>query len=117
MGCSSEAPHGTVHGTVTLDGAPLSDGLISFAAVDLQSPTAETKITDGRFEVAVPPGEKRVEIRAAKVTGKKKMYDMPDSPTVDVVAELLPARYNSESELRMTVAEGPQEPTFELKSR
>jgi hypothetical protein len=117
IGCSSEATQSTVTGTVTLDGAPLADGLISFTAVDLNSQTAEAKITDGRYEVAVPPGEKRVEIRAAKVTGKQKMYDTPDSPMVDVVTELLPARYNVESELRMTVSEGVNEKPFELKSK
>jgi hypothetical protein len=116
-GCSSESPQSTVRGTVTLDGAPLADGLINFVAIDQQSQTAEAKITDGRFEVAVPIGKKRVEIRAAKVVGKKKAYDTPDSPTVDIVEELLPARYNSQSELRMTVTEGAQEKAFELQSR
>jgi hypothetical protein len=117
IGCSPQGPQSTVRGTVTLDGAPLADGLINFVAVDLQSPTAEAKIADGRFEVAVPPGEKRVEIRAPKVTGKKKVYDTPESPTVDIVEERLPSRYNSQSELQMTVVEGPQEKTFELQSR
>jgi hypothetical protein len=102
---------------VTLDGAPLADGLINFVAVDQQTQTVEAKITGGRFSAAVPPGEKRVEIRAAKVTGKRKMYDTPDSPTVDIVEELLPPRYNAESELRMTVVDGPQEKAFELTSK
>jgi hypothetical protein len=118
IGCTTESPQqSTVRGTVTLDGAPLADGLINFVAVDLQSPTVEAKIANGSFEVAVPPGEKRVEIRAPKVTGKKKVYDTPDSPTVDIVEERLPARYNAQSELQMTVVEGPQEKTFELQSR
>jgi hypothetical protein len=51
------------------------------------------------------------------VIGKKKAYDTPDSPTVDVVEELVPARYNSQSELRMTITEGPQEKAFDLQSR
>jgi len=117
IGCSSENTQSTVRGTVRLDGAPLADGLINFVALDQQSQTAEAKITDGQFEVAVPRGEKRVEIRAAKVIGKKKAYDTPDSPTVDVVEELVPARYNSQSELRMTITEGPQEKAFDLQSR
>jgi hypothetical protein len=117
IGCSSESPPSTVRGTVTLDGAPLADGLINFVAVDLQSQTAGAKITEGQFEVAVPPGEKRVEIRAPKVSGKVKAYDTPDSPLVDIVDELLPARYNSQSELTMTVVEGTQEKAFELQSR
>jgi hypothetical protein len=45
------------------------------------------------------------------------MYDTPDSPTVDMIAELLPPRYNVDSELRMTVTEGEQEHLFDLKSK
>ena len=65
----------------------------------------------------VPPGEKRVEISAAKVVRKIKMYDTPDSPVVDETAELLPARYNVHSELTMTVQKGAQEKRFDLKSK
>lgn len=117
LGCSSESSQSTVKGTVTLDGQPLASGLINFVAADASVPTAEATIAAGKYEAAVPPGEKRVEIRAPKVTGKKKMYDTPDSPTVDIIAELLPPRYNAESELRMTVTEGEQEQPFDLKSK
>lgn len=116
IGCSSESPRSSVKGMVTLDGQPMASGLINFVAVDAGAQTAEAVITEGRFEAVVPPGEKRVEIRAPKITGKKKMYDTPDSPTVDVVAELLPRRYNVDSELRMTVADGEQDKSFELTS-
>ncbi len=114
LGCSSESLQSTVKGTVTLDGQPLPSGLINFVAVDAGAQTAEATITAGEYEAIVPPGEKRVEIRAPKITGKKKMYDTPDSPTVDVVAELLPRRYNVDSTLKMAVADGEQEKSFEL---
>ena len=117
IGCSSKTSQSSVSGKVTLDGQPLANGLIDFVAVDRNSPTAQAAVTDGQFAAVVPPGEKRVEIRATKVTGKKKVYDTPDSPTVDVVAELLPPRYNVDSTLTMTVAEGEQEKTFELSSK
>src|SRR5690349_16298075 len=93
-GCSSKPTGGTVKGTVTFDGQPLAAGQILFVAIDQATPSAEGTITAGQFEALVPPGEKRVEIRAPKVTGKKKMYDTPDSPTVDTVVELLPTKYN-----------------------
>jgi hypothetical protein len=99
---------------VTLDGQPLAQGRITFIAADAGVQTAEAKIAAGQYEAVVLPGEKRVEIRAPKVTGKQKMYDEPDSPTVDVVTELLPPRYNVDSTLTMTVAEGEQEKSFEL---
>jgi hypothetical protein len=116
-GCSSEKTGGIVKGTVTLDGQPLAAGQILFVSVDQSTPSAEGKITAGAFEALVPPGEKRVEIRAPKVTGKKKMYDTPDSPTVDTVVELLPAKYNVNSELTMTVDGAAQEQNFDLKSK
>jgi len=117
VGCSSKQSGGTVKGTVSLDGQPLAAGQILFVAVDQGSPSAEAAITAGQFEALVPPGEKRVEIRAPKVTGKKKMYDTPDSPTVDTVVELLPAKYNVNSELKMTVDGSVQEQKFDLQSK
>jgi hypothetical protein len=65
----------------------------------------------------VPVGEKKVSISAPKVTGKRKMYDTPDSPTVDVVEELLPPQYNRQSTLTLTVKPGKQEQTYDLKSK
>jgi hypothetical protein len=117
LGCSSKPSGSTVKGSVTLDGAPLADGVIHFVANDGSVPTAEAKVAAGQFEAAVPPGEKRVEIRAAKVVGKKKMYETADSPSVDIVEELLPRRYNVDSELKLTVGEGEQVQDFELASK
>jgi hypothetical protein len=116
-GCNSKPAQSTVKGAVTLDGQPLENGLIDFVSIDASVPTAQSTISAGKYEVLVPPGEKRIEIRAPKVTGKKKMYDTPDSPTVDVVTELLPKRYNVDSTLTMTVSEGEQEKSFELTGK
>lgn len=116
-GCSSKNEGGAVKGSVTFDGQPLAAGRILFVAVDQSSPSAEAAVTDGKFEALVPLGEKRVEIVAPKVTGKRKMYDTPDSPTVDVVVELLPKRYNVNTELKMTVDGSEQTQDFALKSK
>jgi hypothetical protein len=115
-GCSSETSHGTVHGMVKLDGEPLANGLIRFLPADGRSPTAEATITDGNFNAPVPVGEKRVSISAARVVGTRKAYETLDSPTIDVVEELLPARYNVRSELTLTVKPGRQQQDFELNS-
>lgn len=117
-GCSSEAGRkGSLRGEVTLDGQPLKEGVIRFVPADGRSPTADTAIVGGRFSATVPVGEKRVEISAPKIVGKRKMYETPDSPVVDEVVELIPARYNVRSELTITVRKGTQEKRFELKSR
>lgn len=113
-GCSANAGRSTVTGTVTLDGQPIKAGLIRFLPADGASATADAPITDGKFTATVPPGDKRIEITAPKVLGKKKLYDTPDSPTVDIVEELLPAHYNVASTLTMNVTAGKQSKDFAL---
>ena len=116
-GCAPETSHGTVRGTVTLDAAPLANGLIRFVPADGQSPTAEAMITDGKFSAQVPLGAKRVSISAAKLVGKRRVYETPDSPSIDVIEELLPPRYNVRSEITLTVTPGQQQKDFALNSK
>jgi hypothetical protein len=116
VGCTQETSHGIVNGTVTLDGATLAEGLIRFDPQDGQTATADAPIKDGAFSARVPVGPKRISISAPKVVGKRKMYETADSPTVDVIEELLPARYNSESDLTLTVSAGKQPASFNLQS-
>jgi hypothetical protein len=115
-GCSSDPGKGTVSGTVTLDGQPLASGLIRFVPVDGQTPTAEATITDGEFSAEVPIGEKRISISAPKVVGKRPAYQTPNSPMIEIVEELLPARYNMTSELKLNVKGGRQTEDFKLES-
>jgi hypothetical protein len=115
-GCSSDSSKGTVSGTVTLDGQPLPSGLIRFVPVDGRTPSADATITDGEFSAEVPIGEKQVSISAPKVVGKRPAYQAPDSPMIDIVEELLPARYNVKSELTLSVTGGRQDAPFALKS-
>jgi hypothetical protein len=116
LGCSSKPGLATVSGTVTLDAQPLKSGIIRFVPEDGLTPTADTTISSGKFTAKVPPGAKRVEITAPKVVGTKKLYETPDSPTVDIVEELLPAQYNVQSTLTLTVEAGEQSKDFELES-
>ena len=116
-GCSKPPTPGTVTGTVTLDGQPLKSGTIRFDAADNRTPAADASIVDGKYTAAVPPGDKRVTITSPKVVGKKKMYDTADSPTIDVTEELLPRRYNAQTELTLSVKVGDQEHPFDLKSK
>jgi len=115
-GCTSDSSKGTVSGTVTLDGQPLANGLIRFVPVDGRTATAEATITDGEFSVEVPVGEKQVSISAPKVVGKRPAYQTPNAPMIDIIEELLPARYNLTSELTLNVTGGRQEAPFDLKS-
>jgi hypothetical protein len=116
-GCSQSSTHGTVDGTVVLDGEPLREGAVRFVPVDGASQTASAMVRNGQFTATVPIGHMRVEFSGAKVVGQQKMYGTPDSPKVDMVAELLPPRYNVQSELTLDVQAGSQEAKFELSLR
>jgi len=116
-GCIGSSTLGTVKGTVTLDDQPLKEGVVRFVPVDGKSQTASADIKDGKFTAAVPVGEMQVEFSAPKVVNRRKVYDTPDSPMVDEVAELLPERFNVKSQLRIIVMRGSQDETFSLKSK
>lgn len=115
-GCSESTTHGTVQGTVTLDGEPLPEGVVRFVPTDRSTGTASAAITNGEYSATVPIGLNRLEFSAPKVTGKQKMYETPDSPTVDVVTELIPERYNLQSELQLQVDSGTSQHSNELLS-
>jgi hypothetical protein len=116
--CADGPPRGTVIGKVTLDGQPVETGSIRFAAVDGKTPTAGAQIKSGEYKAEVPVGDVRIEITAPKKIGSKKEFEgAPDSGTVDVVTEAIPARYNLKSELTMTVEKGTNTKDFELKSK
>jgi hypothetical protein len=117
VGCLGSSGLGTVKGTVTLDGQALKEGVVRFVPVDGKSQTATANIADGKFTAAVPAGEMKVEFSAPKVTGRHKVYDTPDSPVVDDVGELIPERFNTKSQLRITVKKGSQDETFALQSK
>jgi hypothetical protein len=107
---------GTIEGEVTLDNQPLKEGNIQFIPVSLEVPTGGSTIKDGKFTATVPAAEMRVLITANKVIGQRRVYDSPDSPVVPDVVELIPARYNSQSELTYHVKEGSQTTRFDLQS-
>jgi hypothetical protein len=117
LGCSSGSPTGTVNGTVTFDGQPLKEGTVRFVPADAKTPAVTAPVTDGKFTIAAPVGENRVEFSAAKVVGKIKMYDTPDSPTVDLTKETLPDKYNVRSTLNTTVKSGSQDETYALTTK
>ena len=114
-GCSQSTTHGTVHGTVTLDGKPVSNAVVRFVPVDGSSQTASANVSEGEYLLDVPIGLNRVEFSAPKIVGKQKMYDTEDSPEVDVVTELIPERYNIRSELQINVTTGKSHHTHDLK--
>jgi hypothetical protein len=85
LGCGG--PVGVVHGNVTIDGVPATDGSVNFEPVDGQGPSTGAKITDGRYEAHVRPGKKRVTVRASVKTGKQVPAGRP-APEGTMIDEL-----------------------------
>ena len=117
FGCGPESKMAILSGTVTIDGQPAETGSISFIPVDGMTQTAGASIENGKFTSEVPIGESKVEIRVPKVVGKQKLYDTPDSPEQEIMAEVLPAKYNEATELRFTADKGKNEKNFELSTK
>lgn len=117
MGCS-ENKTATVSGTVTVDGQPAEKGSISFNSVDGKTPPGGGTIENGKYTATqVPIGPTTVDIRVPKVTGKKKLYDTPDSPVRETFSESLPAKYNTKSELKFEAKPGSNQKDWELSAK
>jgi hypothetical protein len=119
-GCNSSSRQG-IEGTVKFDGTPLADGLISFLPqAGTAGPTAGSRVTAGAYHIdqakGLLPGSYRVEISGWRKTGGKKT-DM-FGREVDETEQIVPSRYNKESELTADVAKGRSTPVdFDLSSK
>lgn len=120
-GCMTDDGRQSLDGTVTLDGAPLAEGSILITPMaGTSGPVSGGAIQDGQFSVTskkgVVAGHYRVEISSTQKSGNKR-YDPGLGTEVDEIIQILPARYNEQSELQLEVKEdGPNEYTFELIS-
>ena len=116
-GCGDQASMGEVSGQVIVDGKPAERGSVAFTPVNGDGPTAGAEITGGRYTAMVSLGKNKVEIRVPKVVGKQKLYDTPDSPEQDILEEILPAKYNDQTELEIDVQRGQNSKDWEVSSK
>jgi hypothetical protein len=116
VGCSP-SNLATVTGSVTVDGEPAKVGAIAFFAVHGKAPTAGAPIVDGKYSALVTPGLCTVQVRVSKIVGKKKIYDTPNSPVREVWAEVLPPKYNDDSQLKLEVKPGANKQDYDLISK
>lgn len=117
-GCGSGDGLNEIKGSVKLGGQPVESGAISFYPADGKTQTTGGEIKSGRYAVRVPTGEMKVAISAPVVTGKKKVYNTPNSPVMDVSKESIPDRYTTEkTELRYEVKPGSNDKDFDLEAK
>src|SRR5690242_13546834 len=88
-----------VSGVVTLDGQPLAEGTMHFAPVDGSGPSQATVIRDGKYSTELQRTKYKLRIFApkpSKVVAKLDENGPGGGPRME---ELLPPRYNINSEL------------------
>ena len=106
-GCAKDDPYDRVgvSGEVTFRGQPVVEGNIRFEPLPgTMTPMLMTDIEDGHYSAdesgGVPVGRYRVEIRAYDPNESRPQYPGPLDPPR---TQLLPPKYNSQSQLELTV--------------
>jgi hypothetical protein len=110
-GCAGK-PQAEVAGTVKIDGQPLQEGEIIFAAADGQTAPSAATIVEGKYSLQVAPGKKLVRINASRPT---KVVD----PVMGTAAResMIPEEFNVQTKLTADVKPGKQEGVdFEVKA-
>lgn len=135
VGCGPKGPElGAVTGKVTLDGTPVTNGLVTFVPVGGGRPATGKTDANGQYTLmgvdgkGALLGQHRVSITTVQQTAevlevrsdspeyaKQAMPDPSDYDTAKVV-EPIPARYNTNTELTYEVKSGPNVIDLELKS-
>jgi hypothetical protein len=106
-----------VGGVVTLDGQALAEGTIHFAPADGQGPSQAAVIREGKYSTELALTKYKVQIfapRPAKVVAKLDENGPGGGPRME---ELLPPRYNIQSELTLNVTGATTAANFELRSK
>ena len=101
-----------VRGTVSYEGKPIDEGMISLEPADGQGPTTGGAIKDGKYELtgnaAAQPGKKVVRIVGLRKTGKM-VEAGPPAPKGTLIEEMIqcvPVQFNDQSTLRVQVTPG-----------
>jgi len=128
-GCGEASNRGAVRGKVTVNGAPLESGDISFVSTGAAAvPSSGAAILKGEYEISQEQGpvagQYQVQIRAFRGTGRKMWDGMgpENAPAsqknyVEDMEQFIPAKYNETSELKADVVAGQvNELNFDLQA-
>ncbi len=117
-GCGSGKS--SVEGTVAFDGAPVDGGAIVFQPDGSSGTQVGAEIKGGKYSIdsakGLPPGKYRVLITWQKATGKQVANKSDAGTTVDETKQIIPTRYNSQTELSADIKSGSNSGVnFDLK--
>lgn len=107
----------SVSGVVTLDGQPLKEGTIQFAPADGKAPSQAAMIQDGKFSTELRRTNYKVEMHATKFIDTGAKLDEKGPGGGPTAVELLPSRYNVQSELTLKIDGSRSDVRFDLKSK
>jgi hypothetical protein len=124
-GCGPSNPLGrkAVSGKVTLNGAPLENGNISFSPKSDKGVSSGAVIAAGAYSIetekGLPEGEYVVRILAAAPDTRAPDPNLPPGPrTSPPGIDLIPPEYNTRSDKAARVtAEGPNEFNFDIVTK
>jgi hypothetical protein len=114
-GCGTSEGGVQLSGAVTFQGQPVPTGEIVFTPTSGDQPSAAGKIEQGKFRCQVPTGPSIVRITAYReVPGK---FDTSNPGETNPVIEMyIPPKYNSASQLEVTVDGSNPAVDFDLGS-
>lgn len=96
-GCSNGDGTVTVTGTVQFDGKPLPHGEVLFRKADGDKKGFGGRVLDGKYEIAVEPGNMTIEVLAVRaVPGKFVVVGDVEEPVMEMY---IPAKYNTATTL------------------
>lgn len=114
-GCNQGPRTMRIWGQVTFDGQPIEEGdIVFFPSSDTNAPSTGGPIVKGAYDVAadqgpIAGGSYRVEIKGL---GKPRKYTpnaSGEGPFIEVRDNFVPAKYNRETTLTVTVSDKPAE--------
>jgi hypothetical protein len=124
VGCTSRAKTFDVQGEATYGGKAIESGRITFLPVDGTSGhSATAPITAGRYTLPtkwglLPDGVYLVQVEGYRKTGKKQPNRMdPNGPPIDVIEGFIPAAHNTQSTLKVRVADLADKEHVDFKLR
>ena len=108
-----------VQGTVTYDGKPVVDGVISFTADNGTGTAYESRIVNdnGRYKIRCAPGEMRVRIHGFRME-EYEFIAFPGAPpeTREGRQNYIPQQYNQGATLTVTVSPSGGTHDFSLEA-
>lgn len=126
LGCSKDGLHrNSISGAVRLDGKPLEKGSIRLTPTkDARGPLTGGEIKDGRYllskDIGPVNGWHRVEIHAAKGTGRMVPAPFSSGPNpkmIEEIGEAVAPRFNTESTLEIEIRPGNNTADFDVASK